>query len=298
MKTVAIVTVLSLAGAVVAAHDDPLKTARDLYASAAYEEALSELARVNSNDAPDPAAALELDAYRAFCLVALGRGGEAETIAESLVRNNPMLGVDQYPDASPRVAAMFAKVRQRVMPQLIREEYRTARARVATKAPDAESHLVHVREMLVEAQNIGAWDETLEDLRTLVDGFLELSRPPKAPQASAASSATSAPSVSPPAPPVASAREDAAVAAPIVVSQTAPQVPTELLELVRRLHRTGMIEVVIDERGAVEDVIVKRSVNSAYDALVVAAARTWAYRPALKNGVPVRFVKTVVVNAQ
>ena len=103
MKTVAIVTVLSLAGAVVAAHDDPLKTARDLYASAAYEEALSELARVNSNDAPDPAAARELDAYRAFCLVALGRGGEAETIAESLVRNSPMLVVDQYPDASPRV---------------------------------------------------------------------------------------------------------------------------------------------------------------------------------------------------
>ena len=55
--------------------------------------------------------------------------------------------------------------------------------------------------------------------------------------------------------------------------------------------------MVIDEHGSVQDVSVRQSVNAAYDSLVVAAARTWKYRPATRNGVPVRFVKSVVVNA-
>jgi TonB family protein len=302
MKTLPIVVALSVAGAVLAAQDDPLRTARDLYASAAYEEALYELARVGRSDAPAPAAALEMDAYRAFCLVALGRSGEAETIAESLVRKDPMFTVDQYRDASPRIAAMFATVRKRMMPQLVREEYRTARTRVAEKATDAGSHLIHVRQLLGEAEKIGAWDETLEDLRTLVDGFLELSRAPRPPAPpSSAPAAVEQPgasvSVSSPAAPVESGAE-AAVVAPVVVSQPAPRVPPELLALVRNLHRTGTIDVVIDERGSVEDVIVRQSINAAFDAWVVAAVRTWKYRPAMKDGVPVRYVKTVVIDAQ
>jgi TonB family protein len=263
------------------------------------------LARVSSRDAPAPAAALELDAYRAFCLVALGRSGEAETIAESLVRKDPMFTVDQYRDASPRIAAMFATVRKRMMPQLIREEYRTARARVAEKASDATSHLTHVRQLLGEAQKIGAWDETLEDLRTLVDGFLDLARASGPPASTAMPGSSASPaverpaaaaSVSSPAAPDGVGAE-AGVVAPVVVSQAPPRVPPELLALVRSLHRTGTIEIVIDERGSVEDVIVNQSINAAFDSWVVAAARTWKYRPAMKNGVPIRFVKTVVINA-
>jgi TonB family protein len=161
--------------------------------------------------------------------------------------------------------------------------------------------------MLGEAQKLGAWDETPEDLRTLVDGFLELSRATGS-QASpviAISSALSTPSqpavagpVSSPVAPVAFGVEDTGVVAPVVVSQTAPHVPPELLELVRTPHRTGRIDVVIDEHGDVEDVIVRQSVNSSYDARVAAAARTWKYRPAMKDGVPVRYAKAVVINAQ
>jgi hypothetical protein len=135
MKTLGILVALSVAGAVsAAAQNDPLKTARDLYASAAYDEALSELAQVE-RDRPAPAAALETDAYRAFCLIALGRSGEAETILESLVRKDPMLTVDRYPDVSPRISDQFGAVRQRLLPQLIREEYRTARASASRNAP-------------------------------------------------------------------------------------------------------------------------------------------------------------------
>ena len=67
--------------------------------------------------------------------------------------------------------------------------------------------------------------------------------------------------------------------------------------MVRQLHRSSTIDILINERGTVDDVTVKQSVTPAYDALVVAAARRWRYKPALKEGVPVKFVSTVVINA-
>jgi TonB family protein len=299
MRTVIIVSLLYGAAASAAAQNDPLQAARDLYASAAYEEALSELVRVKSSvTAPD--AAREVDQYRAFCLVALGRTAEAEALAEAVVRTDPMMTVDRL-DASPRIEAMFATVRKRVLPRVIREEYRTARSLVGQKSPDAESRLTLVHRLLTEAEKIGAWDETLSDLRTLVDGFLELSHgaasdSPLAPVRAGAEAADATPS--PPDPQAVYRQDDAGVLPPVTVSQAAPQVPPALLYIVRSLHRSGIVEVVIDERGSVQDVAVRQSVNPAYDSLMVAAARSWKYRPATRNGVPVRFVKSVVVNAE
>src|SRR5262245_1312830 len=126
LKRLPILVALIVAGNGLAAQDDPLRTARDLYASAAYEEALAELTRADGR-APAPDTAREIDAYRAFCLVALGKNAEAVAIAESLVRMDPQFTLDRYRDVSPRIAAMFATVRARVLPQLIRDEYRVAR---------------------------------------------------------------------------------------------------------------------------------------------------------------------------
>ena len=296
MKTVAIFVLLSaVAVNARAGQEDPLRTARDLYASAAYEEALSELTRVGSGAAA-AGAARQADAYRAFCLVALGRNSEAEAVAEALVRTDPMGAVDLR-EASPRIEEMFATVRRRMLPQLIRDEYRAARALAAQKAPDAESRLTQVQRMLAEAEKAGAWDDTLADLRVLVDGFLDLSRAAGQVASSAAEAAVSAQAPVP-------SRDvrriftagDSGVIAPVVVSQPPLQIPPTLLDLVRRLRRSGTLDIVIDEHGNVADVVVLQSVNGAYDTLVTAAARTWKYRPATKDGVPVRFAKMVVRN--
>jgi TonB family protein len=302
MKLIVIVSLLCVAAATaVAGQNDPLQPARDLYASAAYEDALSELSRVKSSvTAPD--AAREVDQYRTFCLVALGRTAEAEVLAESLVRKDPMMTLDRL-DASPRIEAMFTKVRKRVLPLVIREEYRTARSLMNEKSPGAQSQLTQVHRILTEAEKIGAWDETLSDLRTLVDGFLELSlaaasAPPPAPVGAAAETADTKQQAPPPDPQAVYRQGDAGVVPPVAVSQGAPHVPPVLLDLVRRIHKSGIIDVVIDERGSVEDVAVRQSVNHAYDNLVVVAARAWKYQPATRNGVPVRFVKSVVVNAE
>src|ERR1051325_4202951 len=137
MKPLVLLVALSMTGAAVA-QNDPLETARELYAAAACEEALSELTRIGKS-VPEPAAAHEVDAYRAFCLMALGRTSEAESVAESLICADPTLTIDKYSDASPRIASMFTTVRKRVLPQLIRDEYRSARALAAAKSPEAEA---------------------------------------------------------------------------------------------------------------------------------------------------------------
>ena len=59
---------------------DVLARAKDLYASAAYEEALQLLAAVK-----DSPAAPEVSAYKVFCLMALGRRDEARAaLAETV----------------------------------------------------------------------------------------------------------------------------------------------------------------------------------------------------------------------
>ena len=293
MKSLAVIAAVAL-GVGLAAQDDSLSAARDLYASAAYEEALAQLARSDSVDSPT--ALRDRAAYRAFCLVALGRVNEAQTIAESLIRADPLLSIEQYADAAPRIVTLFADVRKRVLPPLIKDEYRVARAHALEHAPDAESRLLRVGDLLDLAQQIGASDATLADLRLLIDGFADLARA-AAPRAAAAAvdpgpAAPAATAASSP-----STRAAVRITEPIVVSQPPPMVPPALLELVRRLRLPSEIDVIINEHGTVDNVVVTRSVNPAYDAAVVAAARGWRYEPATRDGVPIRSVKTVVINA-
>jgi TonB family protein len=66
-------------------------------------------------------------------------------------------------------------------------------------------------------------------------------------------------------------------------------------QITKALRSSGMIDVVIDEAGNVVDATIRQSLNSAFDTLVVRSARRWKYQPAMKDGVPVRYVKTLVL---
>ena len=52
---------------------DSLQSAKDLYASASYDDALTMLGRLRTPDAKP-----EVEQFRVFCLIALGRTAEAE----------------------------------------------------------------------------------------------------------------------------------------------------------------------------------------------------------------------------
>jgi TonB family protein len=57
----------------------------------------------------------------------------------------------------------------------------------------------------------------------------------------------------------------------------------------RQTTHRGHVEIVVDETGAVESVAVADSVHANYDASLLEAARKWRYRPATRNGQPVRY---------
>jgi hypothetical protein len=314
MQAIGIGLVLALAHP--ASAQDPLGSAKDLYAAASYEEALSTLSRLADGAAPD--VARQIDQYRAFSLVALGRHAEAERVAERLVRNNP-LGKFAEGEVSPRIEKMFAAVRTRVLPGLIRDEYRTARTAIERKDyKAAEPHLRLVSRMLEEMQSNGTIDETLSDLRLIVDGFLDLSRTSAqqatrerestvaaaalvetAPVAARPSARPSAALVSAPAarPPIYAGNGDTHLLPPVAVSQASPELPRNVSEIMRRTTRkTLVMELLIDERGDVEQAVVVEPVEPVYDLLVLRAARQWKYRPATVDGVPVKFRKSIGVD--
>jgi TonB family protein len=63
------------------------------------------------------------------------------------------------------------------------------------------------------------------------------------------------------------------------------------------VHRPAraVVELVIDESGAVQEAVVKQGLNPAYDAMVIRATRTWRYAPAMKDGLPVKFRRTIII---
>jgi hypothetical protein len=325
-----------LAFATAVAAEESLTAAKDLYASAAYEDALSTLTRLQASTATGAPIAAQIDQYRAFCLFALGRTAEAQSVAESLITKDPLLQLDEG-DASPRIVAMFADVRKRLLPGLTRDQYRAARASLDRKDfAGAESQLIRTRLMLEEAQKIGSSDEIMGDLRVLVDGFLDLTRSavearatnPRSQTASAdvqaaspptaSSSATSSSAATPsatgpslaaparaasapktPAQPLQVYDSSAAdVLAPVALHQAMPSIPPGLATMLSTIHRSGALDLIIDQQGNVERAVMRESVHPILDALVVDAARSWKYRPALKDDVAVRYLKTIAIVKQ
>jgi hypothetical protein len=315
MKAMFLVGLLVAATAGAAAQDQ-FDAAKNLYASAAYEEALSALARLSDDTAVPAARTREVDEYRAFCLFALGRTAEAETVAESIVRRDPLAALHAA-DASPRLEAMFTGVRKKVLPAVIRERYRTIRVLINEKQyAEAQPGLGELQLLLSSAEDLGAWDEGLGDLKVLVDGFLELSRaradsgtPEVATNGSSAPVVRDSASAPEPAPapavetqpetgPRLYSVEDADVTPPGVIYQRAPSVPAQLRSMLRVRMRPMFLLLTIDDTGAVKKAEVRGSLDTSYDDLLLREAATWKYTPARRQGTPVWFVKFVAIEVQ
>jgi TonB family protein len=86
---------------------------------------------------------------------------------------------------------------------------------------------------------------------------------------------------------------DKDVTPPVPTSQRLPQWPSGLMTFLPAA--TGLLELVIDETGRVESVALRQSLNRIYDALLVEAAKAWRYKPAVKEGQPVKFRKLVEI---
>ena len=274
-------------GSMVSAQEAELTAARDLYASAAYEDALSLLDRLRASNAP-VAKSPTVEQYRAFCLIALGRADEAQRAIEAVVAAEPMYqpGEDEV---SPRVRSAFTDVRRRMLPSIIQKKYIEAKAAFDNRQwVDAADGFRRVIAALADPDvGASAKQPPLSDIRTLAVGFEELSAKAIPPPPPPVVEATPPPA---PAVPTIFVAGNPNVVPPTVLSQPLPAYPDRVL-----IPRTGRVEVVIDETGLVESAMMTDSVTQFYDAMVLAAARTWRYRPATVNGVPVKFRKSVQI---
>jgi len=298
-----------LAMPVPALAQDGLARAKDYYATANYEEALQALTDLRSKGGATEAT--QVAAYQVFCLVALGRSDEAKGTIENLVRVDPLYHPSDS-EVSPRVRTFFETVRRPLLPDVARQSY--ARAKDAFDRKEMAVAATEFDRVMALVDEIGMTDpKSVSDLRTLASGFRDLS---KAAVAAAAAAA-------PPPPPPAPARPEAATpgagdanrAAPApapvsnrvysaddpdVVKPTAvnralpPWNPSNPVDAKREFR--GVLEISIDELGRITQATIRKSVNPIYDAALLRSIEKWSFRPAMKDGQPVKYLYSLDIH--
>ncbi len=280
------------------ADDDTLAHAKELYASAAYDEALAVLDRLESAARP-VAETTSIAEYRVYCLLALDRRDEAQKNIEGILHDNPLYlpPVDQ---ASPRIQSVFRDVRRQSLPKIVMERYALAKASFERKDPRAGQEFDGVLALLDDPDVQAA--PALTDLRTIVTAFRDLTKAVEAAQAQAPPATRPVETAA--AAELASAAQssaltiytsaDADVAPAIAQTQRIPPWIPGRLEATQDFR--GTLELLIDERGAVTSATMRASVHPAYNQQLLRAARDWKFMPARRNSKPVRYLKIVEIH--
>jgi protein TonB len=299
------------------ASSPDLAAVRALYLAADYEGALRLLAGSDAAEAEIE----RVEEYRALCLLALGRTSEAERSIERIFAYQPMYRADPAV-VSPRMVVLVSDVRQRLLPVLARNLYGLARKNIEHK--EYAAAVAQLTEVLAITDAVGP-EAGIDDLRFLGEGFLAIARS----QLTAASTARTPPTGSTMGSSgilstevysdflkmaegqSVAARNAAGSAAPtraddpVIVrpdifsdaDRIQPPVPvqrdvpkwTPPDAVAREGTHRGQVEVIVDERGGVEMASIAESVHAAYDAALLEAAQKWRYRPATRDGRPVRY---------
>ena len=273
---------------------DVVGAARDLYASARYDEALAVLNDLRPADASSALSDRKsIEQYRSLCLLALGRGSEAESAIAAVVTADPSY-LPNETEASPRVRSAFSDVRRRLLPEIAGKRYLDAKASF-----DRKDHATAVQQfkgviVLLDDPDMGG---RLPDLRTLSAGFLDLSvaalAPPPVPSKPAVPTPPPAPTVPQPDPNRIYTMVDKDVTPPVIVRQEMPGLTPAMKA---QAKDRGVIEVVIDELGRVSFAAIRNTVHPIFDSTLLANAREWKYRPATMSGKPVKYRKMIQIN--
>jgi tetratricopeptide (TPR) repeat protein len=160
-----------------AAAQTDLSEAKTQYEEAAYEDALTTLTKASAST---PADRVQLEQYRALCLIALGRLPEAERAVSALVEADPTY-VPPSSVASPRVLAMVADIRRKELPGVTRRVLDSGRAAYEAKnIPLAQRQFDLLLNLLDDPAMEGRPER--EDLRAVAQGSARCwSRPPPLP---------------------------------------------------------------------------------------------------------------------
>jgi TonB family protein len=282
--------------AVSASGQETLARAKELYGSAAYDEALEILDSLQVSAQGD--AAIEIGLYRVFCLLVLERSDEASKVIESMVTADPFY-VPAGDLTSPRIRSVFLDARRALLPSVVQRMYADAKEAFGRKDPAAAVRFDRVIALLDDPDL--KKNPALADLRTIASEFRDLSKA-MTEKAAAAVPVPAAPKPEPvaragsPSAPTIAREGDPGVTAPVVVSQSLPQWTPSGKEAAETF--AGLIEVIIDERGNVTAVRLIDSVHPSFDQGALRLAPTWKFKPATRNGVPTAFLKLVRITLQ
>jgi TonB family protein len=283
--SLSIVFVVGLGLSVPVAAQD-LQQVKDLYASAAYEDALGVLSRLER-----PEQRLEIERYRVFCLIALDRSAEAEKAILTMLTEDPLYTPDE---ASPRVVDLFDRVKKQATPQLAKALYAEGKAAMDRKERDVA--IRKFEQMLQLTDDKGIRDETMvSELRLLAAGFLDLARAKGvADTAKVTAPANAAPGNAAAQAPSGASTAAAVMSPPIPIRQELPRwIPYDATS--KAMEYKGAIKVMIAADGRVESAEIVTPTDRLYDRQLLNAARSWLYEPAKRNGVAVSSEKVVSV---
>ena len=290
------------------AAQDSLESARQLYASAEYKGALTMLDSLLKTNPISPDRQT-IDLYRTFCLVALGSMVEASAAVDAMITRDPLYHPN-LDDVPPRLRTLFRDARKKLLPGIIQQRYLAAKG--AFDRGDNKIATEGFTQVLIALADPDiaqlAGQPPLADLKVLASGFNDLTiralAPPPAPSPAAPPAAAASKSAVTPfsggsssgsaaAPPrviEVYTKDSAGIVEPVVVRQELPPYPGRIIAA-----KSGVIDVVIDETGAVESATMVESVDPVYNRIIVGAAKAWVYRPARREGAPVKFRKRIQI---
>jgi hypothetical protein len=281
--TLACLVAACLCASASAAHaQDTLAAARELYGGAAYREALAMLDKLKTGQ-PSADDAFEIDKYRAFCLLALTGPSDAEPVIVQMLAARPLFRLDDS-EASPRVVTAFREVRRRQLPALIEQAYARGREAYDRKQTAAAAEQFRLVLALAADADAPADRPLTKDMQTLAAGFLNLAEASKVAEPKPE---PVKPAPVPPAPRPYYTAEDRDVVPPVVIKQDVPAWPAN----VPLVTATGMLDLLINEKGEVELATLRVQIHPIFDKMLIERARTWRYQPAIHAAQPVKYLK-------
>lgn len=207
---------------------------------------------------------------RAAGLLAAGNADDAALIYDAIVLRNPTYQLDPA-RSSPEALAAFQASKRALLPVLARRRFDDARA--AFDAGDFSKAIGAGEQALTLLNNLDVMDPGSADLAVETTNLVT--------RATAARTAEEE---------TIYAAGDPGVTPPRPLSR---QLATTAL-LRNAMPPTGRLEILVGRSGKVETVRLDTPSNGYHDRMIVSAVKAWRYRPAFRNGKPVRF--TVVMS--
>ena len=251
----ALVAIVVLGAGWPAAAQTDLDAVRGFYAAAEYEKALTAISSLKAESRPGGA---DLDLYRVLCLTGLGRSEEAHRVIEEIVSADPLFQPGD--ELAPRIGTAFTTVRQQLAPAAARALYAEGKAAFDRKAFAEAARKLERTVAVIEHPDL-AGVSSLEDLRTLAAGFLDLSRAalksagPAVPRRHGGNRGVQSDDLANP------RRAVAPLTEPVPIRQEMPKWSTALAGTLFEAEFRGLLEVEIDERGNVTSARIIESVH-------------------------------------